>query len=78
MEGTGVYSIVCNWAPTTEVAVVKGISDYAGSDKNKPAKSVVFGKETAKEIDDDARQDIATFHATTLVTRCVAKNAKRL
>ena len=78
MEGTGVCSIVCNWAPTTEVAVVKGISDYDGSDKKKPAKSVVFGKETAEEIDDDARQDIATFHAITLVTRCVAKNAKRL
>ena len=78
MEGTGVYSIVCNWAPTTEVAVVKGISDYADSDKKKPAKSVVFGTETAVEIDDDARQDIATFHAITLVTRCVAKNARRL
>ncbi len=78
MEITGVYSIVCNWAKETEVAVVKGISDYADSDKNEPAKSVVFGKETGGEIDDDARQEIATFHAITLVTRCVAKNARRL
>ena len=78
MEGARVYSTV-NGSPlkdTTKVAVVKGISDYAGSDKKERAKSVVFGKETAVEIDDEARQEIATFHAITLVTRCVASNAK--
>ena len=80
MEGARVYSTVDRSVlkDTTNVAVVKGISDYAGSDKNKPAKSVVFGKETAEEIDDKARQEIATLHAITLVTRCVASNAKRL
>ena len=80
MEGSGVYSTVDRSAlkDTTKVAVVKGISDYAGSDKNEQAKSVVFGKETAEEIDDKARQEIATLHAITLVTRCVASNAKRL
>ena len=80
MEGTGVYSAVdgLGLKDTIEVAVVKGISDYAGPDKKKPAKSVVFGKETAEEIDEKACQEIATFHAITLVTRCVAKNAKRL
>ena len=79
MEGARVYTTV-DRSPlkdTTKVAVVKGISDYAGSDKNEPAKSVVFGKETAEEIDDKARQEIATLHAITLVTRCVASNAKR-
>ena len=79
MEGARVYTTVNGSAlkDTTKVAVVKGISDYAGSDKNEPAKSVVFGEETAEEIDDKARQEIATFHAITLVTRCVASNAKR-
>ena len=79
MEGTGVYSAVdgLGLKDTIEVAVVKGISDYAGSDKKELAKSVVFGKETAEKIDDDPRQDIATFHAITLVTRCVAKYARR-
>ena len=77
MEGTGVYSTVCNWAPETKVAVVKGISDYAGSDKKMPAKSVVFGTETAEAVDDEARQEIATFHAITLVTRCVASKSSK-
>ena len=79
MEGSGVYNTVdrSTLKDTTKVAVVKGISDYAGSDKDKKAKSVVFGKETAEEIDDKARQEIATLHAITLVTRCVASNAKR-
>ena len=79
MEGARVYSTVNGSVlkDMTKVAVVKGISDYAGSDKNEPAKSVVFGKETGGEIDDKARQEIATLHAITLVTRCVASNAKR-
>ena len=78
MEGARVYTRVNGsaWKDMTKVAVVKGISDYAGSDKNKPAKSVVFSKGTAEEIDDEARQEIATFHAITLVTRCVASNAE--
>ena len=29
-------------------------------------------------LNDKARQEIATLHAITLVTRCVASNAKRL
>ena len=79
MEGAMVYTTVDRSAmKDTKVAVVKGISDYAGSDKNTLAKSVVFGKETAVEIDDKARQEVATFHAITLVTRCVASNAKCL
>lgn len=80
MEGTSVHSTVHNMSRQSvpEVAVVKGISDYAGRDKNEQLKSVVFGKETEEEVEDKARQEIATFHAITLVTRCVASKAKHL
>ncbi len=79
MEGAMVYTTVDRSAmKDTKVAVVKGISDYADTDKNKLAKSMVFGKETGGEIDEKTRQEIATFNAITLVTRCVARNAKRL
>lgn len=57
--------------PIPDVTVVKGISDYAG-DKADKRKSFFFGRET-DEVDDDTRQQIATFHAAALVMRCVAK-----
>lgn len=65
------------FVPIPEVTVVKGISDYAG-DKAECSKSVFFGRETSEEVDDDARQEIATFHAVALVMRCVANNMKHL
>ena len=73
MEGMSVFSTVdlLLEQSTLEVTVVKGISDYAGRDKNDKVRSVVFGKETG-EVEDNARQQIATFHAITLVARCVA------
>ena len=74
MEGSGVCSTVKEWKSEVDVAVtvVKGISDYGGRDKKENAKSVVFGDETKREVDEEARQEIAAFHAITLVTRCVA------
>ena len=58
--------------PHVQVTVVKGVSDYTGIDKTKRSKSVFFGKET-EEIEDKYRQEIATLHAITLVSRCIAK-----
>ena len=55
-----------------QVAVVKGVSDYTGTDKTQRSKSAFFGKET-EEIEDKHRQEIATLHAITLVSRCIAK-----
>lgn len=63
-------------APDPEVTVVKGISDYSG-DKGERSKSVFFGRET-DDVDDSTRQQIATFHATALLMRCVANNLKHL
>ena len=78
MEGSSVYSTVQEMRSKVDVVVVKGISDYGGRDKNEDVKSVVFGKETEGKVNDKARQEIAAFHAITLVTRCVASNAKHL
>ena len=77
MEGTGVRNIVDIWPgqDKPEVTVVKGISDYGAKDKNEKFPSVVFGSETEKELEDRDRQEIATFHAITLVARCVANKA---
>ena len=58
--------------PHVQVTVVKGVSDYTGIDKTKRSKSAFFGKET-EEIEDKYRQEIATLHAITLVSRCIAK-----
>lgn len=65
------------FVPDPEVTVVKGISDYAG-DKAERSKSVFFDRETREEVNDDTRQQIATFHAIALVMRCVANNMKHL
>ena len=65
------------FVPIPEVTIVKGISDYAG-DKAECSKSFFFGRETNEEVDDDIRQQIATFHAVALVMRCVANNMKHL
>lgn len=60
-----------------EVAVVKGISDYTGN-KTESSKSVFFGTETEASVDDDTRQQIATFHAVSLVIRCVVAKIQYL
>jgi len=77
MEGTSVQNVVGNWPgqDTVEVTVVKGISDYGAKDKNEKFPSVVFGRETERELEDEHRQEIATFHAITLVARCIASQA---
>ena len=77
MEGTSVHNVVDCWPEQDkpEVTVVKGISDYGAKDKNEEGPSVVFGRETEKELEDRDRQEIATFHAITLVARCVANKA---
>lgn len=74
MEVIGVLRAVHSLSPTVDVALVKGISDYGDSGKNAPAKSMVFGKETEEAVGGEVRQEIATFHAITLVIRCVANN----
>lgn len=79
MEGTDVYTTVQDFQldVTPKVAVVKGISDYGGKDKNQKNKSMVFRRETEEMVEDRDRQEIATFHAITLVVRCIASNADR-
>ena len=78
MEGTDVYTNVKDFefplAITPKVAVVKGISDYGGTDKNEDNKSLVFCEPTKEMVGDKDRQEIATFHAITLVVRCIASN----
>ena len=82
MEGVGMVlakDLAAEWCPgehLPEVAVVKGISDYTGN-KGECSKAVFFGEETVA-VDDDTRQQIATFHAIALVIRCVASKIQYL
>ena len=78
MEATDVYTTVQGFKSDAKVALVKGISDYGGRDKNEPNRSMVFCAETKETIGDRDRQEIATFHAITLAVRCIASNADRL
>lgn len=54
-----------------ELAIVKAISDFGDESKGKPGSTCFFGKNCA-DVSDDVRQEVATFHAIALVTRCVA------
>ena len=78
MEGKGIaeaFTIFSTYLPLSQDSflVVKGVSDYAGSDKSKPAKANWFGKDTESPVSDDERQRIATIQATALVCRTIAK-----
>ena len=55
--------------------VVKGVSDHAGSDKNKKYPTNFLGQST-DPLDDDQRQEIATLHSVALVCRALRFIAK--
>ena len=71
MEGKGIAEAVTIF-PSGSFLVVKGVSDYAGSDKSEKAKANWFGKDTESPVSDDERQMIATIQATALVCRTIA------
>ena len=76
MEGKGIaeaFSIFSTFRRNDSFLVVKGVSDYAGSDKSEPATANWFGKDTESPVSDDERQRIATIQATALVCRTIAK-----
>ena len=83
MEGAGVVlamDLAEDWCPgehLPDVVIVKGISDYTGN-KGERSKAVFFDAETGAEVDDDARQQIATYHSIALVIRCMAANIQEL
>ena len=56
--------------PLPEYVIVKGISDLAGHDKNKPCDIKFFGK-TKENVDEDERQQMCTIMAATLVLRAI-------
>ena len=71
MEGKGIAEAFTIFPPGSFL-VVKGVSDYAGSDKSEQAKANWFGKDTESPVSDDVRQMIATIQATALVCRTIA------
>ena len=71
MEGKGIAEAFTIF-PTGSFLVVKGVSDYAGSDKSEQAKANWFGTGTKSPVSDDERQMIATVQATALVCRTIA------
>ena len=74
MEGSGIaraLSYSSRRSSVPELAVVKAVSDCGGKDKNQPGKTSFFGTDH-EDVSDDARQEVATFHAIALVMRCVA------
>ena len=83
MEAVGTVlakDLAADWCPgqhLPEVVIVKGISDYTGN-KGDRSKAVFFGEETEAEVNDNTRQQIATFHAIALVTRCMATKIQYL
>ena len=83
MEGVGAVlakDMAADWCPgerLPDIAIVKGISDYTGN-KGERSKAVFFNVETEAEVDDDARQQIATYHSIALVIRCMAANIQDL
>ena len=56
--------------PVPEYVIVKGISDLAGHDKNKPCGIQYFG-ETIQDVGEDQRQQMCTIMAATLVLRAI-------
>ena len=83
MEGVGAVlakDMAADWCPgqhLPDIVIVKGISDYTGN-KGERSKAVFFNVETEAEVDDDARQQIATYHSIALVIRCMAANIQDL
>ena len=72
MEGSGIaraLSYSSRKSSVPELAVVKAVAGE--KDKNQPAKTSFFGTDHV-DVSDDARQEVATFHAIDLVMRCVA------
>jgi hypothetical protein len=79
MEGLGVISAidVCNeFFPSEkgqpDVIIVKGVSDTAGGDKNKPKTCRYFSEEVAM-VDEKTRQHMCTVMSLTLVLRALIK-----
>ena len=75
MEGKGIAEAFTIFSKLScdSFLVVKGVSDYAGSEKSEPAKANWFGKDTELPVSDGERQRIATIQATALVCRTIAK-----
>ena len=83
MEGVGAVlakDMAAEWCPgeqLPDIVIVKGISDYT-ENKGERSKAVFFDAETEASIDDDARQQIATYHSIALVIRCMAAKIQHL
>lgn len=77
MEASGIASALDDWGnnghklhmPT--FFVLKGVSDF-GANKGQKVKALFFDKQTDTAVEDDVRQQIATFHCAALVARGVA------
>ena len=73
IEGSGTTKALVNSRKRTSfpyLAVVKGISNCRGADKDGYQYISVFGSRPM--LREDEREEVATFHAITLVTRCAA------
>jgi hypothetical protein len=74
MEGLGVVMAPLD---SVKLALVKGVSDSAGSDKNAKAPIRFFSQYLA-DVDEDTRQQMCTMMSLALVLRAIAADKKDL
>jgi nucleoside phosphorylase len=76
MEGIGVLTATQD-SESVKIALVKGVSDNAGSDKNKEA-PIRFFTEDHNKVNEDTRQQMCTVMSLALVLRAIAADEQKL